>query len=145
MHLYNLGFCRFDRIIECDRGVRIGSGIQNHGIAETSRFLYPGHEVAFVVRLAKVQSKPGALAACGKTGLNVHERGAAIDFRFPCAEEVEIRPIQDVNGFHGGSGRKKRPLRYTAGTKTQGTAEAAASQQKCFRYQKGQFERLLLL
>src|SRR5208282_1402568 len=108
---------RLDRIVKCNRRMRIGTRIQDHRFAGAASVLHPGHEVALVVRLAEVQNKSAWLATRGKTSLDVRESRMAIGFGFPCAEEIKIRPIEDVNGFHGARSRRNCQLRSIAGIK----------------------------
>src|SRR2546430_13715634 len=92
--------------------MRIGPSIQDHRLAGAAGFLHPVHEVALMVRLAKMQNDPAWFAERGKTSLDVRESRKAIGIRFPRAEKIEVRPIQDVNGFHGGPGPRKCALRF---------------------------------
>src|SRR5579883_206509 len=107
MHLDHIGVCCRDRIVKSNGSVGISAGVQNDGLAFPACLLHPAHELALMVRLAEMQGDPNLGAARSKARLNGCECRMAIDFRLPGAEQIEVRTIEHVDGFHDGSARKR--------------------------------------
>src|ERR1700733_13191514 len=86
-----------DRVGESNRGVAIGAGVENDGFARTAGVLHPGDEIAFLVRLAEVQSDSMRFAGFGQTCLDHGECFVPVNRRFARAEKIEIWPIENVD------------------------------------------------
>ena len=71
-----------DGVVDGDRGVRIGAGIDDDGVAVVPRLLDPGDQFAFVVGLAASRrSSPSFLPSALAHRLDIGERLRAIDVR----------------------------------------------------------------
>jgi hypothetical protein len=64
MHLDHRELGGLQGIENGDRGVRVGAGVDDDALRLVARLLDPGDELAFVVRLAKLDCKPNGLGAC---------------------------------------------------------------------------------
>src|SRR6185437_3134193 len=84
------------------RGVGIGGGVDNDGGGRTSRFLDPGDQLAFVVRLAEVDGQSVRLGFGGAELFDIGKRIGAIGRRFADAQQVEVRSVEDQDALgHG--------------------------------------------
>ena len=81
------------RVQQRHRGVRKGAGVDDDRIRRLAGLLDPGDQLAFRVRLAKIQGEAvlcGVFLACP---LNICESIASVDFRFSNTQHVEIGAV----------------------------------------------------
>src|SRR3546814_14744802 len=57
--------------------------------------LQPGDDIALVIALSEVDVEPLFAACCNAVGFDILERLAAVDARFPLAQHVEVRAVED--------------------------------------------------
>src|SRR3984893_998936 len=93
-------FDRGDRVANGDRGVGIGTGIDDDagGLAGAG-LVDQVDDLAFVVRRTEFELEPMAGGGVAAELLHVRERRAAIGLRLARAEEIEVRAVEDVDGF----------------------------------------------
>src|SRR5262249_30589257 len=80
-----------DGIMERDRGVAVGTGIEDD--APLRRLLDPVDQDALVIALTAVDGEAEPLSRDAAIRFDLGQRHAAIDARLAPAEHVEIRPI----------------------------------------------------
>src|SRR5262245_32068032 len=85
------------RIEQRDRSVGESAGIDNQPRALRSGFLDPGHELAFVVALAKCDRESERCRLALASDAQILERLPAVNFGLPGPKQVEIGAVQHVN------------------------------------------------
>ena len=88
---------RAHRVVDGDRGVGVGAGIDDDAGGLLAGFLDPVDEIALVVGLAEIDLQPEPRAGLLAVGLDVGQRLAAIDARLALAEHIEVGTVQDEN------------------------------------------------
>ncbi|MPN56455.1 hypothetical protein SDC9_204144 [bioreactor metagenome] len=84
----------------------IGCGIHDQGLqlplgVQTACLVNPFHQLALMVALAELQLQAMAHASPLAELLDIGQRGRAVDGGFAHAQQIEIRAIEDIDGFHG--------------------------------------------
>ena len=89
---------RADGVVDGDRGVGIGTGIDDDSGALAARLLNPVDQLAFVVGLPENDFQTVRFGALFDRILDIGKRLPAIDFRLAAANQIEVRPVEDVYG-----------------------------------------------
>lgn len=95
---------RRDGIPQRDTGVGVSGGVEDDGGEVTFRLLNPIHQFAFEIRLAEIDLHFERLGALADLRFDVSEGGAAINFRFPRAQKVQVWAIEEKNLHKNDSG-----------------------------------------
>src|ERR1700722_3099801 len=95
MNLYGRNPHRHDGIPESDAGMGVSRCIQDDDIRPAPGFLYPNDQFTFDVRLAEVYVRLELGRALPDFGFDVLQRGPAIDFRLPLAEQVQVWTVKE--------------------------------------------------
>lgn len=87
-------------IMQRDRGMRISAGVQYQATRLAGGFLDPIDQLALAIGLTELQ--PSLARFLSQARFDVYERVMPVDFRFTCAQKVEIRSVKDINRLgHG--------------------------------------------
>jgi hypothetical protein len=87
---------RFDRVVQRNRCVRIGTGVQQHRLrAHSMRLVQPIDQMALMVGLAEIDVKTERLRLIVQPSGDIVERIGPINLRLSRAEQIEIGPIED--------------------------------------------------
>jgi hypothetical protein len=87
-----------DRVVDRDRGVRVGARIDDDRVRLVARLLDPVDELAFVVGLAELDRQAQSGAGLPTVGLDVGQRVSPIDGGFALAQHIQVRAVQDIDG-----------------------------------------------
>ena len=95
-----------DGVAQRDTGVRVRCGIEDDPIKLALGILNPTYQLAFDIRLAKLERRRGAqlAGALANAGLDFRERRAPVLFRLTRPQQVQVRPIE-VQDSHWRAGR----------------------------------------
>lgn len=94
-----------DRVMQSDRGVGQAARIDDDGMgALRMGLLQPVNQMAFMVRLAKIDRHMGAGGGVVHPLGNVVQRVIAIDFWLAGAQHVEIGSVEHIDFTHVGHG-----------------------------------------
>src|SRR5690606_17771482 len=90
------------RVAQGDTRVGEGAAIDHDALAAGVRQRGDSiDERSLVVRLEELELRHGAEFLPQRL-LEIRQRGAAVDLRLPLAEPVEVRAVEDGDGFHSG-------------------------------------------
>lgn len=95
MHLHHGNANSADAVGQGDGCVGIGTRVHHHGIESAVGFLQLVDEATFVVGL--IISELMLRETLEKSVKVSLEGDVAVDFKFPSAQQVEIRPVDDEN------------------------------------------------
>ena len=88
------------RVMDGDRGMRIGGGIEHDAAAPSARLLDPGDELALDIALPEVDVEAEPRPRPGAALLDVAERLAAIDRRARAVPSMlRLGPFSTKTGF----------------------------------------------
>src|SRR5678816_3901607 len=88
-------------VAQGDRGVgQAGRVDQDEGSAIGPGSLYPSDQFVFGIRLETLDTVPAFGCARGQVGIDLGQRGAAVDLRLACAEQIEVRAVQYEDFCH---------------------------------------------
>jgi len=101
MYFYERQIHGEQSIAQCNTRMRECAGVQDNEIAGAAGLLNPVHEFGFRIALerGKAMAKVGGLA--GQSLLDLGQRHIAVDTRFPRAEQVQVRTINEQDMRHG--------------------------------------------
>ncbi|ENN85991.1 hypothetical protein RHSP_16040 [Rhizobium freirei PRF 81] len=99
MHLHDGNGNGADCVMQRDRRVPIGTGVDGDAGGLVACLVHPVDQHAFVIALAEIDDKAQALAHGLAICLDILERLAAIDARLALAESVQIGSVEDKNSL----------------------------------------------
>jgi hypothetical protein len=98
-------FHRDQRIVERDRGVRIGPGIEDDaGSLLGMGFVDEVDQLTLPVRLPAIGLQTEFGASFRAQLLDVGKRGMAVGFGLAGSQQIEVRAVEHVNGIGSGLG-----------------------------------------
>src|SRR4051794_30169122 len=97
VHLDDRELAGGERIEERDRGVREGSRVDDDATRALARLVDPVDQLELGVALAELDLELQLGADLAALRLDVGERLVAVDRRLALAEQVEVRPVQDID------------------------------------------------
>lgn len=83
------------RVVDRDRGMGIGAGIDDDAGRAAARLLDPVDELALVIRLAEVDGEAQQSGPLVAGFLDIAQGFAAIESRLAHAEQVEVGAVED--------------------------------------------------
>ena len=89
------------RIPDRKRIVRIGSGIDHNPVGPMSRILDRINQGSFTVGLENAQLRPVFLGKLSHLRIDIIQSQGSVHFRFPLAEHVQIRSMNEQHFEHG--------------------------------------------
>jgi mono/diheme cytochrome c family protein len=102
MHLDHRHAGQPQGVMDGDRGVTVGSGIDDDPAGRRMRLLDPSDEFGLAVALARFDDEPESLGARRAARLELGQGLAAIDVGLPHPEQVQIGAVEDEDGLgHG--------------------------------------------
>src|SRR5699024_3579420 len=106
VHLDDRMVIGLQRIVEGQRGVRIGPGIDDRPDGGVPRLVHGIDETALMVALDAGGGQARLGGGGGAHRLDVGQSGAAVDLGLTLAEEVEVRAVEDKDLRHGHLGNR---------------------------------------
>ena len=74
--------------------------IDDDPVMSGSRFLNPGNQLPFYIRLASIDRNIQALGRLGKSCIDLIQRGCAVNRLFPGSEKIEIGAMEHKDPNH---------------------------------------------
>ena len=91
------------RIVDGDRGVRIGARVDDDGVETAQRLLDPGDQFAFDIGLLAGDLETERLAFGNRHLLDVGKRLRAVGLGLAGPEHVEVRAVENKDAVSHGS------------------------------------------
>ena len=91
---------RLQRIVQRDRGMGVGAGIDGDAAGLLARLVDPADEFALDVALAEVDGKAEGRRMLAAARLDVLQRGRAIDGGLAKTQHVQVRSVQYIDRLH---------------------------------------------
>jgi len=101
VHLQDRPLERLQRVEDRDRGKGIAGRIDDDGVRGFPRRLDQVDQRALMVRLVKRDCEPQLRGVLLAIRLDLCQRRGPVNVRLPYAQQIEVRPVQDHQSFHG--------------------------------------------
>jgi len=95
MHLDHRPFADQQRIKQRNRGVGIGTGVDDQPVLRRPRLLNPRDQVTLLVGLPEIQAQPQRLGAVPTQPFDITQGQGSINGRFPHAQHIQVGAVEN--------------------------------------------------
>lgn len=85
------------RIVDGDRGMSIGAGIEDDPIGFGPCLMQPVNDITLMITLVKDKFEVTTARMRKQHRFQLRQGGMAVSFRLAHAQEIEIRTVQNIN------------------------------------------------